>query len=324
MAIDELAQTHYQAQQAAVRATVEEGQALWATVQAAAVLESWLAVLDAIVRMLTLGQLGVARLARTYVRAAALEQGVTPDPAGLINPSAFAGVGAAGYPLRSLLMQPAVRTLGLLAAGADDEEALRSGLASLTRILATETADAGRTAVGAGIAADKSYVMYVRQVTLPACGRCIILAGRTYAWSEGFERHERCDCVHIPMVYTPGKGFDQPTPASPEKLFEQMTRAEQNKAFTNAGAEAIRDGADLGQVINARKGIATAGGRSVTTEGTTVRGIAGRRAGNFERRRGERYRRSREPRPTTEQIYKDAAGDRDKAIELLKRHSYIL
>ncbi|HEY9412225.1 MAG TPA: hypothetical protein VIP77_21785 [Jiangellaceae bacterium] len=324
MAIEEVAQAHYQAQQTLVRATVEDGQALWAGVRAAAVLESWLAVLDAVIRALTLGQLSVARLAQAYVNAAARGQGVTPDPAWRINPAAFSGAGADGRPLESLLMQPALRTLGLLAAGADDEDALRSGLASLTRILATETADAGRTAVGAGIVASKSFVMYVRKVNLPACGRCIILAGRTYAWSEGFERHENCDCVHVPMVYTPGQGYDQPTPASPKELFAQMTLAEQNKAFTNAGAEAIRDGADPGQVINARLGMTTAGGRSYTTAGTTVRGIAGKKLGDYTRAKGERYRRSKVPRPTTEQIYKDAAGDRDAAIALLKRFSYIL
>lgn len=324
MAVEQVAAAHYQAEQTIARGVAEQGQALWAQVEPASVLESWLALLDAIIALLTGGQIAAARLAQPYVNAMAREQGVQPFPSGIVNPAAFAGRGADGRSLTSLLMQPVLRVLGLLAGGADERQALNSGLASLTRILATETADAGRTAVGAGIAADKSFVMYVRQVTLPACGRCIILAGRTYAWSDGFERHDRCDCQHIAMVYTPGQGYDQPIPASPKELFARMTPAEQNKAFTNAGARAIRDGADLGQVINARLGLSTAGGRSVTTVGTTVRGIAGRRLGDFKRLKGERYRRSQIPRPTTEQIYEDAEGDRDRAIELLRRFSYIL
>jgi hypothetical protein len=324
VAVEQVAAAHYQAEQSIAREVAVQGQALWQEVEPASVLDSWLALLEAIIALLTGAQTAAASLAQPYVNALARAQGVTPAPQGIINPAAFAGRGADGRPLTSLLMQPALRVLGLLAAGADQREAMASGLASLTRILATETADAGRTAVGAGIAASKSFVMYVRQVTLPACGRCIILAGRTYAWSEGFERHPRCDCQHIALVYTPGQGYDQPVPASPKELFAQMTRAEQNKAFTNAGAEAIRDGADIGQVINARLGLSTAGGRSVTTVGTTVRGIAGKRLGDFKRLKGERYRRSQIPRPTTEQIYRDADGDRDRAISLLRKFSYIL
>lgn len=281
-------------------------------------------MLDTATAVLTAAQNAAALLAQPYLAALAREQGVTPSPVGLVNPAAFAGMAADGRPLENLLMQPALRTLGLLAAGADDGEALKSGLASLTRILATETADAGRTAVGAGMVANRSFVTYIRHVVLPACGRCIVLAGREYAWSTGFRRHPRCDCGVIGIVHRPGQGYDKPDPDMPEELFAKMTRAEQDKAFTNAGAQAIRDGADIGQVVNARRGMTTAGGKSVTTEGTTVRGIAGKRLGNLAKRPGERYRRSKIPRPTPAQIYEDAAGDRDLAIRLLERFAYIV
>ena len=62
-----------------------------------------------------------------------------------------------------------------------------------------------------------------------------------------------------------------------------MSEAEQDRAFTRAGAEAVRVGADPVQVVNARRGMSTAAdGRLVTSEGASVsrrgnvRGVAGR------------------------------------------------
>jgi hypothetical protein len=76
--------------------------------------------------------------------------------------------------------------------------------------------------------------------------------------------------------------------------------------FGQAGAAAIRDGADLGQVVNARRGMYTAAGRSLTVESTTRRGVAPGKV-----------------RLMPEQIYREARGDRDEAIRLLKRFGYL-
>jgi hypothetical protein len=311
MSVEQVAQAHYEAQQTIARSVAEQGQALWVQIDPAAVLETWMALLDAMVRALTLGQVSAAALAQPYLNAMAQQQGLSTAPVGIVYPSAFAGVSAAGGDLASLLVQPAVRTLGLMARGADDQEALKSGLASLTRILATETADAARAADHVGMVANKGWVSYVRHVTLPACGRCIILAGREYSWSTGFLRHPRCDCSMVMQR----EGSD--APPSPEDLFKRMSRAEQGRAFTRADARAIRDGADLSQVVNARQGMQTIGGRSVTTAGTTRRGLAGQRMGSASRRRSA-------VRPTPAQIYKDAGDDRDEAIRLLRRFAYLI
>jgi len=64
-----------------------------------------------------------------------------------------------------------------------------------------------------------------------------------------------------------------------------------------------------------------------STVGTTRRGLAGQRLGEFEKRRGDRYRRTKRLRLTPEQIYLDADRlglDRDATIGLLKLHGYIL
>ena len=113
---------------------------------------------------------------------------------------------------------------------------------------------------------------------------------------------------------------------------------------TRAQAKAIEDGADIGQVINARRGtqIVNFGGRliQVTTEGTTSRGLAFRvlsqrgtttvDAGFADRitRAGRETRRvtqtvARAPRLTPESIYRLAGNDRQEAIRLLKAHGYI-
>lgn len=109
-----------------------------------------------------------------------------------------------------------------------------------------------------------------------------------------------------------------------------MDAAEQDRVFGKAGAEAIRDGADMAKVVNARRGMTTASvyGREVliTTEGTTVRGDFGRarRDGPLIQRPGQRVRSTARVRLMPEQIYLEAAGDRDEAVRLLRRFGYIL
>jgi hypothetical protein len=42
--------------------------------------------------------------------------------------------------------------------------------------------------------------------------------------------------------------------SSADEYFQSLSAAEQDRVFTQAGAEAIRNGADLNQVVNARRG----------------------------------------------------------------------
>ncbi|MGW4406527.1 VG15 protein [Nonomuraea sp. NPDC004702] len=304
MTVEEIADAHYRNQQRIARLAIRQAYALWGQVDPARVRESWLDLLADIIRVLAGGQAAAAAQAQRYLDALAAEQQVPPSPF-MVDPLALAGVAADGRTLAGLLMQPALRTLGLLARGADDQDALRSGLASLVNIVDTEIADASRAADQVGITARREWVMYVRHVTLPACARCIVLAGRVYSYSTGFERHERCDCTMVPH-----REGNTPPP-NPRALFDQMSADEQNKAFTAAGAEAIRLGADVSQVVNARRGMKVAGGRQTTTEGSTRRGVAGKRL------RGQ-------TRLMPAQILQDAGGDRDRAIQLLHEHGYLI
>jgi hypothetical protein len=105
-----------------------------------------------------------------------------------------------------------------------------------------------------------------------------------------------------------------------------MTEAQQRRGFGEAGMKAIADGADLTQVVNARRGMTTVTryGRTVqaTREGTTRRGLYGSRRAKFEKVLGARYARAKAPRLMPEEIYR-LAKDREHAIRLLQRNGYL-
>lgn len=252
---------------------------------------------------LMLAQLAAADEADGYVGAVLrklIGDGARSRREGRLIPDAFAGVAADGRPLESLLHLPVIRTLQLIEGGMSPRSALQVGENMLSQIVATETTDAGRTADGVAIAARPQLKGYVRMLTPPSCARCVILAGRVYRWSAGFQRHPNCDCIHIPVT----EDVPEDLRTDPMAAF----RAGQVRGLSKADEQAIRDGADINQVVNARRGMYTAGGKKFTTEGTSRRGRGGR----------PRIR----LRP--EQIYREANGNREEAIRLLRLHGYIL
>jgi hypothetical protein len=133
-----------------------------------------------------------------------------------------------------------------------------------------------------------------------------------------------CDCRHIPATEDiAGDLRTDPLAA---------IRSGQVRGLSKADTKAIlEDGADVGQVINAHRGMRTAQvyGRSlkITSEGTTVRGVAGKalaeQSGIASKAAGDRYRRAKTPRLMPESIYDIAGSDRDEALRLLKRFGYI-
>ncbi len=174
--------------------------------------------------------------------------------------------------MQGLLTQPLIRSLYLRTRGADDATALAGGRESLRTLVRTEVFDTGRDAVATAAALDRTVTGHIRVVNLPACSRCIVLAGRIYSRSTGFQRHPACDCSMQPVTRaTPAGDVDQ----DQRSLFDGMTGDQQNRAFGRDNAEVIRRGGDIGQVVNARRGMATAGS-NWTSEGTTSRNRTGR------------------------------------------------
>jgi hypothetical protein len=111
----------------------------------------------------------------------------------------------------------------------------------------------------------------------------------------------RCDCIHIPAREDSADDLR----TDPKRYFQSLSAAEQDRVFGKAGAESIRHGADLSQVVNARSGMYSAGGMQLTSTAAATRGAAGVRL-------------------MPEQILREANGDRTEAIRLLKRFGYLV
>jgi hypothetical protein len=277
------------------RAAAELGR-LWAGVDRAAIAPSWSAAVERAAAILESAQSIAAAGAGPYLDALTAEYNVSGDAAGAVRPIGFAGVASDGRDLRSLLRQPAITALTSIGAGDSPARAMASGRFALDMIVRTQVADAVRTADGVALTARPQLPGYVRMLSLPSCSRCVLLAGRRYRWNAGFNRHPRCDCTSIPARENVAGDIR----TDPKAYFRSLTPAEQDRTFTAAGAQAIRDGADIGQVVNARRGMYTAG----TVKATHAN--AGRRI-----------------RLMPEQIYKEAGNDRAEAVRLLKLHGYL-
>src|SRR5690606_32778 len=113
------------------------------------------------------------------------------------------------------------------------------------------------------------------------------------------------------------------------QTYDRMTAAERTRAgFTKADQRAIADGSSMESVVNAHRGMYTAGGRKFTTEGTTKRGLFAQYRIDPETgalvARGEDFgRRVRQERLSVDEIYRIAGADRDEAIRLLGEYSYL-
>ncbi len=324
--MSEVADARYRQVQSLALAVVARVQSIWSGLDPANILASLqgdqgAAILDAVVA----GQLTAAQGAQAFVAQAMAERGAAARLAADLVPESLAGIASDGRPLTTLLYMPAITTYTTLAAGADPRTALLAGMNQMARMVSLQVTDASRAATQTAMVTHRRCIAYVRVVKTPACGRCIILAGRQYSYSTGFQRHPKCDCGMDPIDIDT-QWDDVP---SPEQLVAQMSPQEQRKRLGAAAVDALAKGADLNQVVNARRGMQTmtAHGRTVkaTTEGTTVRGIAGKRLAVDEgagKLPGQRYQRARTPRLMPEEILR-LADDRDHQLRLLKKHGYI-
>jgi hypothetical protein len=240
----------------------------WASLDTSMLQASFIGqVLPELLTTLTVAQAQAASIAADYVEESLVAQGA-PPMGKIIIPQAFAGVAANGGELPGLLAQPLVRTLVGMSVGMSAPKAMSAGANLLDSIITTEIHDAARAAEFTAIAANAEAAGYIRMVVAGACSRCIVLAGRFYKWHADFNRHPKCRCYQVPaMAHT--------EPQSSQEIFDAMTAKEQDRTFTNAGAEAIRQGADIAQVVNVRMGMTTAtvaGQRVATTTVGTTKG----------------------------------------------------
>lgn len=304
----EVAQGHYAQRQELVQATAAAGVQMWQQINPANLAASWSGWLGRLLVILRGAQVASASAADSFITSALDAQGISVKSAARVVATAFSGTASDGRPLETLLMSPVIATKTAILHGADMPRAMATGRASLEMTLRTQVADAGRVADGVAIAA-RPRVGYARMLVLPSCSRCISLAGRFYRYSAGFLRHPQCDCIHVPA-----KGEEaaksEGLANDPTAIFDSLSTSEQDKAFGHAGAQAIREGADMNQVVNARSGMYTAGGSRLTQTGTTRRATAGQRLGKA-------------PRLMPEQIYRESTS-REDAVRLLTQHGYLI
>lgn len=288
---------------------------------------SWAQVKPQVLQVLTATQLRMSESAAAYVPAA-LEatSGPQPEPPAQQVPSALVGVAGDGRPVSTLIDRAPVEAKLAVASGATAIEALLSGLSWLTMATATLMSDTGRQAevVGMGM---RGVVYYTRALAPPSCSRCAVLAGAMYKSKEPFDRHPECDCRHVPLNITEDEAEDQGLLIEPRSYFDSLSESEQNRVFTNSGAEAIRHGADVNQVVNARRGMMRSqAGRITQTESgafITGEGISRRGWANYAMRKHVPAGRKGIARLMPESIMRIAGGDPDETFRLLKKYGYI-
>lgn len=265
--------------------------------------------------------------------------------------NAFVGVDSSGRDVGSLLHGSVTTTKEQIGWGRSPASAFVGGASYLAAMMKTVIADSVRSA-SAVASAGRGYVRYIRMVSPGACSRCAILAGSD-RFSKPFERHPACRCTSVPVrdISELPEGLH----ASPEEHFRSLSRAEQDRIYGKAGAEAIRLGADPIQVVGARRGASgmlysrarpnqlgqirrmqrvpigvRADGSQIfgytTLEGTTKRGAYGRAqsriGGEFARVGNARYSTVQRRRLMPESIF-EATSDPDMRRILLRDAGYL-
>jgi hypothetical protein len=302
---------HYRRQQALATRTIVMSRRVWS--QARNYDVSWPVIGSRLAVLLAAAQMSAARSSAEYVSAALESLGVEVEPQAAVVTSAFVGVASDGRPLDTLLYGAVTTAKRAVARGLPAEDAHAAGGRWLDMVVQTQVADAERAATGVQIAV-RPGVGWVRMVNVPSCARCVVLAGRFYRWNRGFQRHPSCDCRHIPAT----EAVADDVRIDPRRMISAGNVTGLSEADRRA---IVEDGADVFQVVNARRGMQTAStfGRrlKVTNEGVTRRGAAGRRLAE----QGGTYQRT--PRLRPEAIYQLAGDNRTEAIRLLRRFGYL-
>ena len=287
----------------------EEALRGWRRVAPAAISETWIPELRSLGSVVTRAQTEIAASALVMSAGALQDQGSWAPPRGFLDPRSTAGFAPDGRDLDSLLYSPAIHAKKKIGQGLSPVSALKSAESDLLKIVVSVIADTARQAASV-MTAVRPGTGYVRITHGGACSRCLILAGRFYRWNSGFLRHPQCDCQHVPAHMSAEAAETLGMVEDPYEAFEKMSEAEQNRTFGQPQAQAIRDGADMFQVVNSKRGMTPNG--LFTTEGTTKRGYA-----HGQLKPGQR-------RATPELIYQWADGSKERAHALLKEHGYIL
>lgn len=249
------ANSHYEVQQKIALTSTAAVKKLWGRM-GSEFDQSWAQIRQPVLQVVQNGRLAAATDASRYTGQVLAETGQAAAPFGAIIPAAFVEYTPTGTDVGAYLDSAVVRSKQAVASGADIRTALRTGGDWLTGSLLTMFADTARDVVSADIAQRPKVTGYVRMLNTPSCARCVILAGKWFRWNEGFLRHPRCDCRHIPASEDVAGSYQ----TDPYEYFKSLSVRDQEKLFGKREAEAIRDyGADIYRTMNIKmRGLGTA------------------------------------------------------------------
>ncbi|QJU54344.1 hypothetical protein SCB71_14455 [Herbiconiux sp. KACC 21604] len=294
VALPDAAASHYQQEQRIGAVTASGLARLWSQLDDSVGLDTGYARIEPrVLELIVAGQAAAARTGVAYVSEVLYETDQVDLPVMTMRPEAFAGTAADGRDLGGLFYSSVTKTKEAVAAGASIDVALLQGRNELVKLALTTVADSNREAVSGAMGIRPAVEGWVRMLNPPSCGRCAILAGKFFRWNQGFQRHPRCDCRHIPA----SESIAGDLTTDPYEYFRSLAPAEQDKLFGRIEARAINDGADIYRVMNTKtRGLAT-GGRQAAKYGTPSR-------------------------LTVDEIYRQA-GHRTNAIRMMTEEGYI-
>lgn len=287
MTLPRSAVSHYRQQQLITVSTAQEVDALW-TQMTGDFDESWARIAPSVFDATAAGQYAAAVSGVAFVGTVLAETDVQAPAVGRVNPMRFAGGSTDGGALDSLLSGSVVKAKQAVAEGLNPALALTAARGWLQSVVMDAVRDADRQAVGAGITVRPKVQGWVRMLNPPSCKFCIALGGQFYRWNQGFQSHPHCDCRHIPSQESEAGDFT----INPRAYFGTLDDETQDRIFGKNDAQAIRDGADINQVVN----------------------IRGRGFGKQLRRQPDLM--------TVDHIYAQAKS-RNEAIELLRMNGFI-
>lgn len=346
----EIAFAHQNNRIALAHATAARTMKLWRRISVADLDAHWSLIAPQMVAQIVAAQTEAASQSTEFLTAMdASYPTFTPKPAAIV-PQAFTNVMGDGREIAPALYGAITNTKTAIGGGMSPGRAFEVGANFIALITQAAVTDMGRAADQV-LSVGKTYTYYIRCVNGAACSRCAVLAG-IYSAEEAFQRHVHCMCTTAPITTSAPAKVPDGFHTTPDSYFESLSTAAQDRVFTKDGAEAIRQGADIAKVVNARRGAYGLAGPSLSergglkprltavtigkkADGSPLKVFAtneGRFRGDFrksENLRGAladqqgRYTRTTTLRLMPEQIRLMAANDHDRFRELLKRYGYL-
>lgn len=280
------ARLHHEERRRTALATVQETSRLWRRMGDEFDL-GWAGIGEQVTLTVMAGMQQSAELGIAYTASQA-----DGSPLADLDVAAFSAADHRGLPLEDTLQGAVVQTRLQVAAGATTALALAAGGSWLAEVVGSEVVRANSAAMDASIALTPTITGYVRMLNPPSCKDCILLAGKWFRWNQGFQRHLRCDCQHIPA----GEDAAGDLRTDPYAMFQSMSEEERIRTFGRSNARAISEGADIYRVVNIEN-----------------RGLASARAGRL-------Y--GTPTRATVDELL-SVAGTRTNFQRLLEEHGYI-